>query len=206
MSTERDGKGRKGRRRGSQEGRGRRQGAGLGNSLQAGICLCPSCGYSQPHQRGEPCRRRVCPECRASLVREKRFPGAETRERKEGSIMKLVITSKKEDPEGEFQERFGRCGTFLCVDTQTGTWQAYDNPAAEVRGGAGPRAVQFLADRHVDAVISGRFGPQAFQALGAADIKAYQASGGTPRELYERYQRGELSEVEAASGPGFHQS
>lgn len=49
-------------------GAGRRNGpyrAGPG-----GDCVCPNCGYIQPHNRGNPCTDNVCPECNTSLVRK----------------------------------------------------------------------------------------------------------------------------------------
>ncbi|MFO7618113.1 MAG: hypothetical protein R6W91_00370 [Thermoplasmata archaeon] len=38
--------------RGNSGGMGR--GGGTGQGL-GGTCVCPQCGYSQPHQRGVPC-------------------------------------------------------------------------------------------------------------------------------------------------------
>ena len=32
-------------------------------------CICPKCGYQEPHHRGVPCRDRVCPVCNAVLSR-----------------------------------------------------------------------------------------------------------------------------------------
>jgi len=41
-------------------------GRGLG---PGGECVCPSCGYTEPHQIGQPCLTRVCPKCGMRLVR-----------------------------------------------------------------------------------------------------------------------------------------
>ena len=30
-------------------------------------CVCPKCGYKQPHVRGIPCSESACPECGASM-------------------------------------------------------------------------------------------------------------------------------------------
>lgn len=46
-------------------GRGRRAGMGLG-----GKCICPECGYNQPHQRGVSCNSMKCPKCGVMMVRE----------------------------------------------------------------------------------------------------------------------------------------
>ena len=34
-----------------------------------GECVCPQCGYREPHQRGIPCTERKCPKCDVPLAR-----------------------------------------------------------------------------------------------------------------------------------------
>jgi len=51
---------------GSGGGRGRNQGLGLG---QGGYCVCPNCGYKEPHQRGIPCYKTLCPKCNSVMKR-----------------------------------------------------------------------------------------------------------------------------------------
>ena len=46
--------------------RGRMGGRGLG---PGGECVCPKCGYKTPHQRGNPCHQRKCPECGSFMTR-----------------------------------------------------------------------------------------------------------------------------------------
>lgn len=52
--------------RASGGGRGRNQGRGLG---MGGYCICPNCGYQEPHQRGVPCYEMRCPKCNAVMYR-----------------------------------------------------------------------------------------------------------------------------------------
>lgn len=40
------------------------QGAGVG-----GKCVCPQCGYSESHERGNPCDRKNCPRCGTIMTR-----------------------------------------------------------------------------------------------------------------------------------------
>jgi len=35
----------------------------------AGVCTCPRCGYSTPHQAGIPCQSLLCPTCKVPLLR-----------------------------------------------------------------------------------------------------------------------------------------
>lgn len=57
-----------GRGGGNMRGRGRMGGfAGAG---PGGFCVCPACGYREPHERGQPCMQKKCPKCGARMTRE----------------------------------------------------------------------------------------------------------------------------------------
>jgi len=90
------------------------------------------------------------------------------------------------------------------MDSETKEWEAFANPAADSRGGAGPLAVQFIAKKGADVVISGRFGPSAYTALEAAGIKAYFASDGSVNQVLQQFLDGQLEVAGEASGPGMH--
>jgi predicted Fe-Mo cluster-binding NifX family protein len=59
------------------------------------------------------------------------------------------------------------------IDTATLALEAYPNPGVTTAGGAGIQAAQFVTGQKADAVISGDFGPHAFQALDAANLPMY---------------------------------
>lgn len=118
--------------------------------------------------------------------------------------MKIIITSTSNKIDQPFNPRFGRADYFILVDSETREWEAFANPAADARGGAGPQAVQFIAEKGAEVVISGRYGPSAFTALEAAGIKAYIANGGTVNEVFEKYLAGALDSTDAATGPELH--
>jgi predicted Fe-Mo cluster-binding NifX family protein len=119
--------------------------------------------------------------------------------------MKIAISSRDGLYHKGFSDQFGRCNYFVIVDSETRSWDALPNPAASTRGGAGTQVVQFLADNGVEAIISGRFGPNAYFALGAAGIQAYTASSGTPEELVDKLIAGELDQARESPGRGFRQ-
>jgi len=52
--------------RGSGQGRGCMGGFGLG---LGGNCVCPKCGYSEAHTRGQPCFEKTCPKCKTKMTR-----------------------------------------------------------------------------------------------------------------------------------------
>ena len=118
--------------------------------------------------------------------------------------MKLAISSSDGKFVTQFSPRFGRCDYFIFIDTETRTWEAKPNPAASSRGGAGPQAVQFLSSNGVEATITGRYGPNAFSAIEAAGIQAFEADSGTPEELLDKFLAGELRQVNASTGPSLH--
>ncbi len=118
--------------------------------------------------------------------------------------MKIAVSSQDGNPDSPFQQRFGRSQFFLIYDQGQDRWDSVRNPAVRSRGGAGPQVVQLLGDQQVAAVISGRFGPNAYTALQAAGMEAYLGQHGTPRELIAAYQQGNLSRADGPSGPGHH--
>ncbi len=87
--------------------------------------------------------------------------------------MKLIITATAPELAAPVDPRFGRGAYFIVVDTDTLKWQAHENQGVNAAGGAGSLAAQFAAQQGAEAVISGDFGPNAYIALAAAEIKMY---------------------------------
>jgi predicted Fe-Mo cluster-binding NifX family protein len=92
--------------------------------------------------------------------------------------MKIGIAATGETLEAAVSERFGRCPFFIVIEQGASGFEAFANPAAEMPGGAGPRAVQELAGRGVQVAIAGEFGPRAQEALEAAGIRGITFEGG----------------------------
>ena len=112
--------------------------------------------------------------------------------------MKICISSTGNDLNAKVDPRFGRCQSFLFVDTDTLETEAVPNPAATAGGGAGTKAAQLVADKSVEAVLTGNVGPNAYTALEAAGIKIYTGITGTCREAFDLFKQGKVSSV---SGP-----
>jgi len=84
--------------------------------------------------------------------------------------MILFITAQGQTLEDRFNSKFGRTPWFIRFDSESGEWEAFENTATAQAHGAGVAAGQFLIDHGAQTVVSGRFGPNAFQALSAAGI------------------------------------
>ena len=111
--------------------------------------------------------------------------------------MKIAISSTGQRLESDIDPRFGRCKYFLVVDTDTRDFEALPNEYADVMGGAGVRAAQFVADLDVKAVLSGNIGPNAFEVLKAAGIEILTCLEGTVNDAIEDYKEGKLKREQA---------
>lgn len=116
--------------------------------------------------------------------------------------MKIAITAFSQNMDAEVDPRFGRAICFIVTDGESLDWEAYPNPAIDASGGAGVQAARFIADKKAGVVVSGSFGPSAYETLVAADIEMRVFPAGealTVREVLDLYRDGRLAGV---SGPG----
>jgi len=110
--------------------------------------------------------------------------------------MKIIITASSDNIDAQVDPRFGRAAYFLMVDPETLEWQAEANPGKSASGGAGIRAAQFVSEQDCEVVISGDFGPNAFEALSAAGLRMYTfGASQTVRQALQGYQSGQLTAV-----------
>jgi predicted Fe-Mo cluster-binding NifX family protein len=112
--------------------------------------------------------------------------------------MKVAVTAKGRELSDQTDPRFGRSPYFLIVDTESMEFEVVENENASAGGGAGIQSAQMMADKGVQAVITGNCGPNAFRTLEAADIQVFTGAGGNVREAVEKFKAGELSD---SSGP-----
>jgi predicted Fe-Mo cluster-binding NifX family protein len=94
--------------------------------------------------------------------------------------------------------RFGRCAYFVIVETDTMVFEAMENAGGSLGGGAGIQAGRFLAQKGVQAVLTGNCGPNAHETLGAAGISVYTGCSGTVAEAVKVFKAGGQS---AAGAP-----
>lgn len=110
--------------------------------------------------------------------------------------MNIMISSHGNNLQSQPNLRFGRTPFFIRFNLEDETWEAFDNPGVNESGGAGVAAAQLLIDKKISTALSGRFGPNATQALSAANIQmvTFTPKYGTIQEVIDAYKAKELNE------------
>lgn len=108
--------------------------------------------------------------------------------------MKLAISIEVgSDLRAPICPAFGRAPRFLVHDTATNVTSILVNDAAAGAHGAGTGAAALVVQSGAEAVVSGRFGPKAFEVLQAAGIEMYvTATDGSAATALERFLAGDL--------------
>lgn len=115
--------------------------------------------------------------------------------------MKIIVTANGTDLDAPVSPIFGRCPTYLFVDTETLDFEVVENPAVSAPGGAGIQAAQFVIERGAQAVLTGNVGPNAANVLQAADVPIYLIPGGTVKQIVEMFRQGQLNAISGANVP-----
>lgn len=113
--------------------------------------------------------------------------------------MKVVVSAMGENLHAEVSPVFGRCPTYVFVDTETMEFEAVPNPAMSAPGGAGIQAAQFAVSKGVQGVLTGNVGPNAFNVLQAAGVAIYPVSAGAVQDAVDAYKSGHLQPISGAS-------
>jgi len=112
--------------------------------------------------------------------------------------MKIAISAEGQNRESLLDRRFGRCDYFLIYDTDTGEFKPIGNNGASSGGGAGIAAASQVLEENVAAIITGNLGPNAFELVEKAGIKAYSCEVLPVFEVVEMFQKNQLSEINVA--------
>ncbi|NYB27611.1 MAG: NifB/NifX family molybdenum-iron cluster-binding protein [Methanobacteriaceae archaeon] len=118
--------------------------------------------------------------------------------------MKIAITSTGNNLDSEVSLVFARSPYFIVADLEDGDIKetsAVENPSKNERG-AGISAAQFIANKNVDALISGAVGPNAFNILKQIGIEVYKLQSGTVKENLKLFTENKLDEITSSSSGG----
>ena len=113
--------------------------------------------------------------------------------------MKIAVTANGADLDAPISPIFGRCLTYLFVDTETMQFEAVQNPAVSAPGGAGVQAAQFVIERGAKVVVTGNVGPNAFGVFRSADVPVFLLGSGTVQNAIEAYKKGLLQSTGGAN-------
>jgi predicted Fe-Mo cluster-binding NifX family protein len=113
--------------------------------------------------------------------------------------MRIAVSAQGDTLESPASPVFGRCPSYLFVDSETMTTEALDNPAMGQGSGAGVQAAQFVVQRGAQVVLTGNLGPNAFDVLEAAGVQAYLVPEGSVRQAVKAFQTGRLQPIDAAN-------
>ncbi|NMB07209.1 MAG: diguanylate cyclase [Tissierellia bacterium] len=114
--------------------------------------------------------------------------------------MKIALSSKGNDLDNNMDLRFGRAEYFIIYNIENDEFQAIENKGHTASGGAGIASAQQLIEKSIDVVISGNFGPNAYDLLKDSEIKMYKGEDIPIKELIQNYKLGKLEEIKSA-GP-----
>ena len=90
--------------------------------------------------------------------------------------MKIAVSTLGKTLEDKIDPRFGRAQGFILFDTDSHSAEYIGNGEnIALAQGAGTQTAQFIADKGVEMVISGNFGPKAASVLQTAGIQMKEA-------------------------------
>ena len=72
--------------------------------------------------------------------------------------MKVAIASTGNTLESNIDTSFGRCAWFIIVDTESGAMEFIPNTNRDMEEHVGKAAVELVATRNVEMIVSGEFG------------------------------------------------
>jgi predicted Fe-Mo cluster-binding NifX family protein len=111
----------------------------------------------------------------------------------------VAVTADGVDLDAPISPVFGRCPTYIFVDTRTMQFEAVQNPALSAAGGAGIQAAQFVIERGAQAVVTGNVGPNAFGVFQSVDLPVFLLGSANVRNAVEAYKQGLLQSTGGAN-------
>jgi len=112
--------------------------------------------------------------------------------------VKIAVSSMNKNIESDVCDVFGRSSYFVIAeieDEKIKRTEIIENKSTNQMSGAGISAAQLMAEKNVNAVITGNVGPRAFDVLKQFNIEVYTGSGVIKKVLQE-FINGKLKKIE----------
>ena len=120
-----------------------------------------------------------------------------------GKEMKIAVTATGTDLDSHVDPRFGRAAYILIVDSETFDFEVVDNKEnVNALKGAGIQAATTVSGKDAEVLLTGFCGPNAFEALKAADIGVANNADGSVRDAVKAYLDGQLPLSDKANVEG----
>jgi predicted Fe-Mo cluster-binding NifX family protein len=111
--------------------------------------------------------------------------------------MKIAVSATGDTLDASVDSRFGRCAWFLVVDSENMGYEAIKNENADASAGAGTSCAQLILEKGVDAIISGRVGPNAHEVLKQGEVIIFIApQDSSVRETIQKCVDNQLQQME----------
>jgi len=118
--------------------------------------------------------------------------------------LKVAVSSTGQDLDSPVSPRFGRCPYYVIIETETMAFETIPNTSMNAPSGAGIAAAQAVAQKGVEAVLTGNFGPNASQVLSQVGVKMVTGATGSVRQAVDSFKNGTLTaESPMEAGRGF---
>lgn len=114
--------------------------------------------------------------------------------------MRLAVSAMGENLDSPVALDFNRAPYFVIYDLVGDSYESVSNPVFGSFKGFGVQAAQLLISKGVNAVISDVFDPWVFQMFRSAGVELFKITGGTVRDVINRFRRGELRRWEPDVG------
>jgi predicted Fe-Mo cluster-binding NifX family protein len=112
--------------------------------------------------------------------------------------MKIAVSSNGKNLTDNVSEVFARCPYFCIAEIKNqkiDKTEIIKNESTNQMGGAGISVAQLMAEKNVNAVITGNVGPRAFDVLKQFNIEIYRGEGKV-KEAVEKFIEGKLEKFE----------
>jgi len=117
--------------------------------------------------------------------------------------LKVAVSSKGKNLESEVSDVFGRSPYFVIVEIEgkeIKRTEIIENKSTEQMSGAGVLTAQLMAEKNVNAVITGNVGPRAFDVLNQFNIGIYVGDG-TIKKVLQEFIDGKLKKTKEGKCP-----
>ncbi|THB70216.1 MAG: dinitrogenase iron-molybdenum cofactor biosynthesis protein [Gammaproteobacteria bacterium] len=110
--------------------------------------------------------------------------------------MIIAVTADSGDLDSRVNPRFGRAPMFILFDTEKDNFNVVDNAVnLNAAQGAGVQAAKTVINSGADVLISGRFGPKAFNLLEGSSVEMFVSDEITVKEAISQQLLGNLEKI-----------